>query len=168
MDAAIAVIQASGLKPRRTLRVVLWTNEENGLRGGKAYRDAHRAELKDIVAALESDAGSERITSLGLDLRKATPEAKAAALASLKELGRVLAPFGPIDLRLGGSGADVSPMVAEGVPGIGIGHAATHYFDVHHTHADTFDKVDPADLAHNAAVLATFAFALAQSTVRFR
>ena len=167
MEAA-RLIQASGLKPRRTLRVVLWTNEENGLRGGKAYRDAHRAELKDIVAALETDSGSERITSLGLDLRKATPEAKAAALTSLKELGRVLAPFGPIDLRIGGSGADVSPMVAEGVPGIGIGHAATHYFDVHHTHADTFDKVDPADLAHNAAVLATFAFALAQSSVRFR
>ena len=58
-------------------------------------------------------------------------------------------------------------MVAEGVPGIGVGHAATHYFDIHHTHADTFDKVDRDDLAFNAAALASFAYALAQSEVRF-
>jgi len=165
---AARLIQALGLKPRRTLRVVLWTNEENGLRGGLAYRDAHRAELGNIVAAFESDSGSERIKSFGLDLPKATPEAKTAALASLKSLGASLDSFGPIDLRLGGSGADVGPMVAEGVPGIGVGHAATHYFDIHHTQADTFDKVDKDDLAFNAAALATFAFALAQSDVRFQ
>lgn len=165
---AVRLIQALGLRPRRTIRVVLWTNEENGLRGGKAYRDAHRAELKDIVAAFESDSGSERIKAFSLDLRQASPEAKAGALASLKSLGAVLEPFGPIELRLGGSGADVSPMVAEGVPGIGVGHAATHYFDVHHTHADTFDKVDKEDLAHNAAALAAVAYALAQSELRFR
>jgi carboxypeptidase Q len=167
MEAA-RLIQRLGLKPRRTIRVVLWTNEENGLRGGKAYRDAHRAELKDIVAAVETDSGSERIKAFSLELRKATPEAKAAALATLKSLGQALAPFGPVDLRLGGSGADVSPMVAEGVPGIGVSHAATRYFDIHHTHADTFDKVEKDDLAHNAAVLATFALALAQSEAWFR
>jgi len=167
MEAA-RLIQSLGLKPRRTIRVVLWTNEENGLRGGRAYRDAHRAEFKDIVAALETDSGSERIKAFSLELRKATPEAKAAALATLKTFEPVLAPFGPVDLRLGGSGADVSPMVAEGVPGIGVSHAATHYFDIHHTHADTFDKVEKDDLAHNAAALATFAFALAQSEVRFQ
>jgi carboxypeptidase Q len=165
---AARLIQALGLKPRRTLRVVLWTNEENGLRGGKAYRDAHRAELGQIVAAFETDSGSERIKAFSLDLRKATPEAKTGALASMKKLGGALEPFGPIDLRLGGSGADVSPMVAEGVPGIGVGHAATHYFDVHHTHADTVDKVDPDDLAFNAATLASFAYALAQSDARFQ
>ena len=165
---AARLIQALGLRPRRTLRVVLWTNEENGLRGGKAYRDAHRAGFGNIVAAFESDSGSERIKAFSLDLRKATQEAKAGALASLKSLESVLEPFGPVDLRLGGSGADVSPMVAEGVPGIGVEHAATHYFDVHHSGADTFDKVEKDDLAHNAAVLATFAFALAQSEVRFQ
>lgn len=167
MEAA-RLIQALGLKPRRTIRVVLWTNEENGLRGGKAYRDAHRAEFKDIVAAFETDSGSERIKAFSLDLRKATPEAKAVALATLKTFQESLAPFGPVELRLGGSGADVNPMVAEGVPGIGVSHAATHYFDVHHTHADTFDKVEKADLAHNAAALAAFAYALAQSEARFQ
>ena len=164
---AARLIRSLGLKPRRTIRVVLWTNEENGLRGGLAYRDAHRAEFRNIVAAFESDSGSERIKTLGLDLPKATPEAKAGALATLKSLAPSLDPFGAIDLRLGGSGADVGPMVAEGVPGIGVGHAATHYFDIHHTHADTFDKVDRDDLAFNAAALASFAYALAQSEVRF-
>jgi len=167
MEAA-RLIQNLGLKPRRTIRVVLWTNEENGLRGGLAYRDAHRAEFKDIVAAVETDSGSERIKAFSLELRKASPEAKAAALATLKTFDLVLAPLGPVDLRLGGSGADVSAIVAEGVPGIGVSHAATHYFDIHHTHADTFDKVEKDDLAYNAAVLATFAFALAQSDCRFR
>ncbi len=167
MEAA-RLIQSLGLKPRRTIRVVLWTNEENGLRGGRAYRDAHRTEFRDIVAAVETDSGSERIKAFSLELRKATPEAKAAALATLKAFEPILAPFGPVDLRLGGSGADVSPMVAEGVPGIGVSHAATHYFDIHHTHADTFDKVEKDDLAHNAAVLATFAYALAQSEARFQ
>ena len=164
---AARMIQHLGLKPRRTLRVVLWTNEENGLRGGKAYRDAHRAELGHIVAALESDSGSEKVKSMDLDLRKATPEAKERALTALKSLGEVLAPYG-VSFRLGGSGADVSPMVAEGVPGIGVEHAATHYFDIHHTQADTLDKVNPDDLAFNAAVLATFAYALAMSEVKFR
>src|SRR5512133_572854 len=167
MEAA-RLIQALGLKPRRTIRVVLWTNEENGLRGGLAYRDAHRAELGKLIAAFETDSGSERIKAFSLDLRKATPEAKANALASLKSLGASLEPFGVVELRLGGSGADVGPMVAEGVPGIGVGHAATHYFDIHHTEADTFDKVDQDDLAFNAAALASFAYALAQSDVRFQ
>ena len=166
MEAA-RLIQSLGLKPRRTLRVVLWTNEENGLRGGKAYRDAHRAEFKDIIAAVETDSGSERVKAFSLDLHKATPETKASALASLKSVGAVMEPYG-VTFRLGGSGADVSPMVAEGVPGIGMEHAATHYFDIHHTQADTFDKVEKDDLAHNAAALATFAFALAQSGVRFQ
>ena len=167
MEAA-RLIQSLGVKPRRTIRVVLWTNEENGLRGGLAYRDAHRAEFKDMVAALETDSGSERVKSFDLDLRKASAEAKASGLASLKTaLGSAMEPFG-VTFRLGGSGADVGPMVREGVPGIGMEHAATHYFDIHHSQADTFDKVDKDDLAFNAAALATFAYALAQSDLRFQ
>ncbi len=164
---AARLIQSLGLKPRRTLRVVLWTNEENGLRGGKAYRDAHRSEFKNIIAALETDSGSERVKGFHLELAKASSDAKAAALASLKGLEAAMKPFN-VTLSLGHSGADVSPMVAEGVPGIGVEHAGTHYFDVHHTHADTFDKVEKDDLAYNAAALATFAYALAQSDVRFQ
>lgn len=164
---AVRLLQTLGLKPRRTIRLVLWTNEENGLRGGKAYRDAHRAEFGNLIAAVETDSGSERIKGFQLELAKATPEAKAAALAALQSLAPQVAPFG-VTLQLGHSGADVSPMVREGVPGIGVQHAATHYFDVHHTRADTFDKVEKDDLAFSAAALATFAYALAQSEVRFQ
>ncbi len=167
MEAA-RLIQSLGLKPRRTIRVVLWTNEENGLRGGLAYRDAHRAEFGNIVAAVEADHGAERVKGFHLELTKVSEEARISALASMKDaLGAVMAPFG-CTFHLGGSGADVSPMVAEGVPGIGVEHAGTHYFDVHHTEADTFDKVNKEDLAFNAAALATFAYALAQSELRFR
>ncbi len=166
MEAA-RLIQAVGLKTRRTIRVVLWTNEENGLRGGLAYRDAHRAEFKNIIAAVESDSGSEKVSAFGLDLRKATPEAKVKALEALKQVGLPLSAFN-VSFTLDHSGADVGPMVREGVPGIGMEHAATHYFDVHHTQADTLDKIDKDDLAHNAAALATFAYALAQSDVRFQ
>ncbi len=166
MEAA-RLIQGLGLKPRRTIRVVLWTNEENGLRGGKAYRDAHRAEFKNIIAALETDSGSEPIKSFQLELRKASPQAKADALASMKKLAEGLAGF-KVTFQLGHSGADVSPMVAEGVPGIGVEHAGTHYFDIHHTQADTFDKVVKEDLAFSSAALASFAYALAQSDVRFQ
>ncbi|GLH71638.1 aminopeptidase [Geothrix limicola] len=167
MEAA-RLIQGLGLKPRRTIRVVLWTNEENGLRGGQAYRDAHRAEFKQIIAAVESDSGSEKVQSFELDLPKASAEAKTAALTALKSTAApLMEPFG-VALKLGHSGADVSPMVREGVTGIGMNHAGTHYFDVHHTEADTFDKVSKEDFAHNAAALATFAYALAQSDVRFQ
>ena len=164
---AARLIQSLGLKPRRTVRVVFWTNEENGLRGGLGYRDAHRAEFPDIVAALETDSGSEKVRTFNLDLRKADAAGRAAGLAALERLQPLLEPFGGV-LRLGGSGADVGPMVAEGVPGIGMHHAATHYFDIHHTHADTFDKVDREDMAFNAAILAVFAYGLAQSDIRFR
>ncbi|MEI6592614.1 MAG: M20/M25/M40 family metallo-hydrolase, partial [Holophagaceae bacterium] len=166
MEAA-RLIQSLGLKPKRTIRVVLWTNEENGLRGGLGYRDAHRAELKDIVVAVESDSGSERVKTFSLDLPKASAQAKADALAALKSMETAMAAFGA-EFKLGGSGADVSPIVAEGVPGVGMHHAATHYFDIHHTHADTFDKVSRDDMDFNAAALATFAYALAQTDLKFR
>jgi Zn-dependent M28 family amino/carboxypeptidase len=167
LDAA-RIIQQLGFKPRRTIRVVLWTNEENGLRGGKAYLEAHRAELSNIVAAVESDSGSERLKGFGLDLPKATAEARATALAALKTLSPALAPFDTLNLRLGHGGADISPIVSAGVPGLGADHAATHYFDIHHTQADTLDKIDKDDLAYNSAALAAFTYALAQSTIWFR
>jgi carboxypeptidase Q len=165
---AARLIQQLGLKPRRTIRVVLWTNEENGLRGGIAYLAAHRAELPTFIAAVESDSGSERLKGFELDLPKADAAAKATALASLKLLAPALEPFGAMELRLGHSGADVSPIVDAGVPGIGVDHAATHYFDIHHTQADTFDKVAKDDLAFNAAALAAFTYALAQANLKFR
>jgi Zn-dependent M28 family amino/carboxypeptidase len=165
---AARLIQALGLQPRRTIRVVFFVNEENGVRGGNAYLAAHRTELPSLVAAVESDSGSEKALGFSLDLPKATPETRASALAKLQAFGPLLERLGAGRLVLGGSGEDVGPVVAEGVPGLGMNHAATHYFDIHHSEADTLDKVDENDLAQNAAILGTFAYALAQSEVSFR
>lgn len=165
---AARLIHALGLKPRRTIRVVFFVNEENGVRGGNTYLAAHQAELGTFIAALESDSGSERALGFSLDLPRATPEARLAALAKLEAFGPLLERLGAGRLILGGSGEDVGPIVSEGVPGLGMNHAATHYFDIHHTEADTLDKVDENDLAQNAAILGTFAYALAQSDVTFR
>jgi carboxypeptidase Q len=171
MEAA-SILKRLKIQPRRTVRVVLFTNEENGLAGGRAYAAAHKAELPHHVAVIETDSGNGLIEGFGLDLRgemrnKPTgkPQDDPRALAGLDRL-KGLAPLfshtGATKMVSGGSGADVGPSVQLGVPGIGVNHDATHYFDVHHTQADTLDKVDPKDLATNSATLATFVWAVAE------
>ncbi len=178
---AARLIQASGLRPRRTIRVVLFTNEENGLRGGHAYRDAHRDELPRHVAMVEADSGNGPIQGFNLDLNSgpgrggrarsgegspADPEVQAAALAWLRQFSPLLAPFGAGKIESGGSGADLEPSVALGVPGIGVNQDTTEYFKIHHTWADTFDKVDKAAFQKNVAALAALAYLLAEAPDR--
>ncbi len=151
---AIRLIQSLGVKPKRTIRAVLFTNEENGLRGGKAYAEAHAAELAGHVAAIESDSGGARPLGFGVS-------AGAGALDVVKRLAARLAPFAADDVQEGGGGADISPMAPAGVPQLGLRQDSTHYFDVHHTMADTLDKVDPHDLAMNATAMAAMAWQLA-------
>ncbi len=185
MEAA-HLVQKLGLRPRRTLRVVLWVNEENGLRGGRAYRDAHRAELADHVAALESDSGNGLVRGFQLDLRPrpaagdtvardttgraAAERERTDALALLRALAPLVttAANGTPEMKPGGGGADVGPLAAMGVPALGLDHDETHYFDVHHTDADTFDKIDPEALARNVASMAVMAWALAEWPARLR
>lgn len=177
MEAA-HLMQRLGLVPRRTVRVVLWVNEENGLRGGRAYRDLHRAEAERHVALLESDIGNGLVRGFGVDLRAwAAPGDSAArdtlgkaqadrdreaALATLRAIVPLLAPIGTMNVHAGGGGADVSPMAGVGVPAIGLEHDESRYFDIHHTDADTFDKIDPVALGKNVATMAVMAYALAE------
>ena len=169
---AAKVILDAGLHPKRTLRVVFFTNEENGDFGGKGYRDAHKAELGNFVAALESDSGNGPVHGFSLDfhgesrskLPAATPEEKARAeksLALLKSFAPLLDPLDATRMEMGGSGTDVSPTVAEGVPGIGVNHDTAHYWEIHHTKADTFEKVIKLDMQKNIAAVAIMAFVLA-------
>jgi hypothetical protein len=151
---AIRLIRSLGLKPKRTIRAVLFTNEENGLRGGKAYAEAHAAELAQHVAAIESDSGGARPLGFGVS-------AGPGGTAVVKRLAAPLAPFAADDVQEGGGGADISPMGAAGVPQLGLRQDSTHYFDVHHTMADTLDKVDAHDLAMNATAMAAMAWQLA-------
>ena len=155
---AVRLLKELNLRPRRTVRVVLYTNEENGLRGGNAYRDAHRAELPKHVLAVEADSGTYRPTGFGL-AATAPPQAR----ADLEEIAKLLAGIRAARIGEGGGGADIGPIMREGVIGAGLNVDGARYFDIHHTHADTLDKVDPQDLALCVAALAVLAYAVADA-----
>lgn len=151
---AMRVIAEAGRKPRRTIRGVLFTNEENGLRGGRDYAARHGEELH--VAAIESDSGGFRPVGFGVT----------AGEGAAARLGEWLAPLRSIgagNVREGGGGADIGPLRAFGTPVIGLRHATERYFDYHHTAADTLDKVDREDLERNVAAMAVAAWILADS-----
>jgi hypothetical protein len=162
---ALTLLKKLGLVPRRTLRVVLWTNEENGLRGGRAYREWVGDDVSKHVAAIEMDGGAERPVGFGLGLRRGEEDASddlyAEALETLRPLADLLQAIDASELSRGGGGADISPLMAEGVPGLGLRTVGEHYFDWHHTHADTLDKVDPQDFRRAIAVLCVFGYVLA-------
>ncbi|HLL75511.1 MAG TPA: M28 family metallopeptidase [Pyrinomonadaceae bacterium] len=157
---AVRLLKELNLRPRRTVRVVLYTNEENGLRGGNAYRDAHRAELAKHVLAVESDSGIYR--PLGFGLAAAAPP---QARADLEEIGKLLAGIRASQIGPNGGGADIGPIMREGVIGAGLNVDGARYFDIHHTHADTLDKIDPQDLAHCVAAMAVLAYVVADMPV---
>ena len=151
---AIRILKELGLRPRRTIRVVGWTNEENGLRGGNAYRDAHRAELDKHIAAIESDAGVFKPLGFGFT-------GSDSAFATVRQIGSLLAGIGAGEIARGGGGADIGPIMALGVPGLGLNVDGTKYFWYHHTDADTVDKLDQREVALCVAVMAVMAYVLA-------
>lgn len=156
---AIRILKELGLRPRRTIRVVGWTNEENGLRGGNAYRDAHRAELDKHIAAIESDAGVFKPLGFGFT-------GSDSAYAIIRQIGTLLAGIGSGDMVKGGGGADIGPIMALGVPGLGLNVDGTKYFWYHHTDADTVDKLDQRDVALCVATMAVMAYVLADMPER--
>ena len=152
---AARLIAATNPRPRRTIRVVLFANEENGLAGGKAYPKEHEAELPRHVAALEADLGSGRPTGFNWN---AGPSA--APLAA--EIAALLEPLGAGALKAGGlGGADTSSLVLSGVPLFSVSQDASRYFDWHHTANDTFDKIEPESLDRMTAAVAVFAYVAA-------
>ncbi len=156
---AVRLMARLGLRPRRTVRVVLWTNEENGLRGANAYRDAHRDEVRDHVLAIESDAGVFAPTGFGFT-------GTDAAFDVVRGIGALLAPIGADGITRGGGGADIGPIMALGVPGMGLQVEGSRYFWYHHTAADTPDKLDPRDVARSVAALAVMAWVAAEMPER--
>lgn len=162
---ALIILRRLGLTPRRTLRVVLWTNEENGLKGAQAYRDFLEEDVSSHVAAIEMDGGAERPVGFGLGLRAGQKEASDAtyeeALAILRPIGALLAGVEASEITKGGGGADIGPLMAEGVPGLALRTEGKHYFDWHHTEADTLDKVEPDNFRRAMALLAVMGYVLA-------
>jgi carboxypeptidase Q len=153
---AARLIMNSGLKPRRTIRVVLWTNEENGVRGAKAYVNTHTNALAKHVAAIESDSGILRPTGFGL-----TGSEK--AMKTLKDIAPLLKYIGATEMAAGCRGTDVLQLLASGVPAIHLEVDRERYFWYHHTAADTVDKVSPKDLNDCTAALAVMVWQLADS-----
>jgi carboxypeptidase Q len=142
--------------PRRTVRVVLYANEEHGLAGGNGYRQAHAAELSRHAAALEADSGTDNPTAFSWN-------AGHSAEPLIREIAAVLAPMGAGRAIPGSSGgADIGPLRKEGVPVFSIQQDSSRYFDYHHTANDTFDKVVPASLDRMVAAVAAFAYVAAE------
>jgi hypothetical protein len=154
---AAYLIHKLGLQPRRTLRVVFWTNEENGGMGGVAYRDWVGDQVKNHVAAIEMDGGAEKPAGFGISGRSDMQ----GMLARVREIGRLLERIDAGSIQPGGGGADISPLMRDGVPGLAVRTVGTHYFDWHHTRADTIDKVKLEDLRANIAAMAVMAYVLA-------
>jgi Zn-dependent M28 family amino/carboxypeptidase len=151
---ALRLLKDLKLRPKRTIRGVLFMNEENGNRGGRAYARDHAAELPRHVAAIESDSGAGKPLGFSIQAGEGEAEILASILAHLDSIGATT-------VKKGGGGVDIAPMRTAGVPLLGEWHDMTHYFDWHHTAADTLDKVDPRDLADGAAAMAFVAYALA-------
>jgi carboxypeptidase Q len=156
---AVRLMHKLGLRPRRTVRVVLWTNEENGLRGANAYRDAHAAELDDHVLAIESDAGVFKPRGFGFT-------GSDSAYAIVREVGSLLATIESDSVARGGGGADIGPIMQRGVPGMGLQVDGTRYFWYHHSDADTMDKLDPREVALCVATMAVMAYVVADMPER--
>jgi carboxypeptidase Q len=184
---ALTLLRQLGLQPRRTIRVVLWTAEENGIHGARAYAAAHAEELGRHVLAIEMDSGvfaprgfsieaeakvalpAREPDAIVLVKREALVEAdrrRALAVAQIADILTLLEPVGATRAVAGHSGADISPLLGAGVIGAGLDVDPARYFDYHHTEADTLDKVDPKDLARTVAAMAVLAYVVADMPPR--
>jgi carboxypeptidase Q len=149
------LIQKLHLKPRRTIRVIAWMNEENGLAGSKQYGKDHEKEMSNHFATMETDGGAGH--PLGVNI-KGKPEVKkmlAPVAAILQESGAGMLNF------VEHCGADIEPLEKADVPAFSPIQDSRFYFNYHHTAADTLDKIVPKELAENSAVVAVIAYALA-------
>ncbi len=162
--AALNALKKLDLRPRRTIRVVLWTNEENGIAGGRTYKQVHADELARHVAAIELDSGAGAPIGYGVEAQDKGKRARA-----IEQLGEILGlcrAAGNLPAYEGYSGADIRPMLDAGFVLLGQDADMTHYFDIHHTEADTIDKIDPKALTNHVAVMAAVSYVIADMDER--
>src|SRR6202045_3266142 len=156
MEAA-NLVHKLNLKPKRTIRVIAWMNEENGTRGSKQYAKDHEKDWANHFAAMETDNGADHPVGLHV---KAKPEVKTL----LKPIATVLQESGAGGLELSEhAGADIEPIEKAGVPSFAPIQDGRFYFNYHHTAADTLDKIDPKHLSETSAIVSVAAYALANS-----
>jgi carboxypeptidase Q len=149
---ALEILKNLGLRPRRTIRLVLWTNEENGFRGGSAYADKHGKEKH--LLAFESDGGVFTPTGFGYT---GSPE----TFKVYKSAATLLHSIKAANVSVGGGGADISPLIPFGIPQMSLDVDATRYFWFHHSEADTPDKLDALELNKCAAAIAVMMYVAA-------
>jgi carboxypeptidase Q len=158
---ALRLMKKLNLRPRRTVRVVLWTNEENGGRGGLAYRDAHAAELARHVLMLECDGGVFRPTGFGFT-------GSDVARAKVRDIAQLLAGIHAETIGAAGGGSDIEPSVQQAsIPAMSL-EVDGNYFLIHHTPADTIDKIDPLEIARSSGAIAVMAYVVAEMPDRLR
>ncbi|WP_420456749.1 M20/M25/M40 family metallo-hydrolase [Rubrivirga sp.] len=164
---AVALLNRLGLRPRRTVRVALWTNEENGLRGAETFRDSLGADVSHVQLALESDSGVFTPVGFGYGGSEAGRQMLAARVEPLiRDLLMADSEVGPAGITLGGGGADIGPLMRDGVPGLSLRTDNGDYFVYHHTPADTVDKLDPADVQRAVAATAVLIWVAAEMPER--
>lgn len=153
---ALSILKRSGFRPKRTIRVVLFMNEENGLRGGRSYAEAVKNEKH--IAAIESDSGGFAPRSFGVT-------GTSAQLAKVQAWLPLLQTVGIEKINQGGGGADVGPLGPSGTVLIGLVPESQRYFDYHHSRNDTLDKVNPRELELGAIAMAILAWNLSEEGI---
>lgn len=158
---ALRLMKKLNLRPRRTVRVVLWTNEENGTRGALAYRDRYKDQLSKHVLMFESDSGVFKPTGFGFT-------GSDGARAKVKEIATLLRSIQADRISAAGEGADIGPSVQVGnIPAMSL-DVDGNYFLIHHTEADTIDKIDPMDMSRASAAIAVMAYVIADMPDRLQ
>jgi carboxypeptidase Q len=151
---AVRAMHKLNLRPRRTVRVVLWTNEENGLRGAREYREKYKADLKNHLLAIETDEGV-------FDPRGFAFKGTQRATDTIREIMKLLKPVHATELTFDAGGADISQLEDDGVPLMDLKVDPTKYFWYHHTTADTMDKLDKDDFNRCIGAMAVMAYVVA-------
>jgi Zn-dependent M28 family amino/carboxypeptidase len=162
---AAALIKRLGMQPRRTIRVVFWTNEENGGKGGIAYRNFIGKGVAKHVAAIEMDGGAEAPIGFDLAISHLPHGTHPPIWDNMQEkasaIGELLKRIDAQRVLPGEGEADIEPLMKDGVPGFGLRTVMTRYFDYHHTQADTFDKIVPDEFRRCTAAMAVMSYVLA-------
>lgn len=150
----LRIFKALNIRPKRTVRIVMFMNEENGLRGGRKYAELAEENKENHLAAIESDAGGFTPRGIGVSLDKNTFE-------QIKKWQSLFDPY-DIDIQEGGGGADIGPLRSQGTTTMSLRPDSQRYFDLHHAAIDTFDKVNQRELQLGAAAMTAMVYLLAE------
>jgi carboxypeptidase Q len=157
---ALRLMKALNIRPRRTVRLVLWTNEENGFSGANAYVAKYVSAAQRHVLAIESDSGVFAPASLGFS-------GSAAARMIVSQIATLLAPIGFTTIGPSGGGADIEPIAEAGnVPTMALLGDSARYFVIHHTAADTVERMTPDEVSKAAAAIAVMTYVVAEMPER--